>query len=48
MARKRSKENQGLPARWRHTHNAYYYQVPPGLEHLWEGKKNIPSRRQTQ
>lgn len=41
MARKRSKENQGLPARWRHTHGAYYYQVPPGLEHLWEGKKTF-------
>lgn len=41
MARKRSKENQGLPARWRHTHGAYYYQVPPGLEHLWDGKKTF-------
>lgn len=41
MARKRSKENQGLPARWRLAHNAYYYQVPPGLEHLWEGKKTF-------
>jgi integrase len=41
MPRKRSKENQGLPARWRHTHGAYYYQVPPGLEHLWEGKKTF-------
>lgn len=37
--RKRSPENQGLPTRWRHTHGAYYYQVPPGLESLWDGKK---------
>lgn len=39
MPRKRSKENQGLPLRWRLVHNAYYYQVPPGLEALWDGKK---------
>lgn len=37
--RARSPENRGLPARWRHTHGAYYYQVPPGLEHLWNGKQ---------
>lgn len=41
MPRKRSKENQGLPSRWRHTHGAYYYQVPPGLEHLWDNKKTF-------
>jgi integrase len=41
MPRKRRKENQGLPARWRHTHGAYYYQVPSGLEHLWDGKKTF-------
>lgn len=39
MPRPRSKENQGLPLRWRINHGAYYYQVPPGLEHLWDGKK---------
>lgn len=39
MPRKRSPENIGLPARWRHVHGAYYYQVPPGLEAFWEGKK---------
>lgn len=39
MPRKRSRENQGLPLRWRLVHNAYYYQVPPGLEALWDGKK---------
>lgn len=37
--RARSPENRGLPARWRHVHGAYYYQVPPGLEHRWDGKK---------
>jgi len=39
MPRKRKKENIGLPARWCYRHGAYYYQVPPGLEHLWDGKK---------
>jgi len=39
--RKRNPENVGLPARWRYTRNAYYYQVPPGLEHLWDGKKTF-------
>ena len=39
MPRKRNKENEGLPKRWRKTRNAYYYQVPPGLEYLWDGKK---------
>jgi integrase len=37
--RKRNIENTGLPKRWRLTHGAYYYQVPPGLETLWDGKK---------
>lgn len=35
----RSRENQGLPKGWRHTHGAYYYNVPKGLESLWDGKK---------
>lgn len=39
MPRKRNKENIGLPSRWRYIRNAYYYQVPPGSEHLWCGKK---------
>ena len=34
----RSKENKSLPARWRFKHGAYYYRVPVGLEHQWEGK----------
>ena len=45
MPRKRSKENQGLPARWRLAHGAYYYRVPPGLEHLWDSKKMFPLGR---
>lgn len=36
--RKRNKENQGLPKRWRHYHGAYYYRVPPGQEAQWDGK----------
>lgn len=39
MPRPRNKENRGLPARWRLTHGAYYYYVPPGLEPLWDGKR---------
>jgi integrase len=39
MARKRLKENMGLPARWRHYHGAYYYQVPRGHEGQWDGRK---------
>lgn len=41
MPRKRNAENRGLPLRWTHTHGAYYYQVPVGLEHLWDGKKKF-------
>jgi integrase len=39
MPKPRSKKHQGLPARWRHLHGAYYYSVPPGLESMWDGKK---------
>lgn len=39
MAKARLKENKGLPLRWKVDHGAYYYRVPPGLEHLWDGKK---------
>lgn len=39
MPKPRKPENRGLPARWRLLHNAYYYQVPPGLESRWDGKK---------
>jgi integrase len=39
MPKPRSKQHQGLPARWRHAHGAYSYSVPPGLEAKWDGKK---------
>lgn len=39
MIRKRNPENKGLPTRWQHRHGAYYYQVPPGQEAQWDGKK---------
>lgn len=41
MPRQRSKQNQPLPRRWRFYHGAYRYQVPPGDEHLWDGKKQF-------
>lgn len=41
MPRKRSKQNQGLPARWKFEHGAYFYRVPPGLEAMWDGKKTF-------
>ena len=41
MPRKRNKENQGLPSRWRLFHGAYYYSVPSGLEHMWDGKQSF-------
>lgn len=39
MSKKRNPENTGLPARWRHLHGAYYYNVPRGMEHLWDNKQ---------
>lgn len=39
MPKPRNKENQGLPLRWRCIRGVYYYDVPPGLEHMWNGKK---------
>jgi len=41
MARKRNKENQGLPARWQLKHGAYYYRVPPGQEAAWDNKSTF-------
>lgn len=41
MPRQRNRENQPLPRRWRHYHGAYFYRVPPGLEHLWDGKRQF-------
>lgn len=37
----RKKENKPYPKRWRLKHGAYFYRVPPGLEHLWDGKKEF-------
>lgn len=41
MSRVRKPENRGLPARWQHTHGAYYYRVPPGQEAAWDGKRRF-------
>lgn len=41
MARKRKKENKSLPARWEFYHGSFYYRVPAGLEHKWDGKKRF-------
>lgn len=41
MPKARNPENRGLPARWKHAHGSYYYQVPPGLEAAWDGKKQF-------
>ena len=41
MPRQRNPENTGLPQRWRFVYNAYYYQVPAGMEHHWNGKKTF-------
>lgn len=41
MPKKRKPENKGLPERWRQYHGAYYFRVPPGLEYLWDGKKQF-------
>lgn len=41
MPKPRNAENRGLPARWQHIHGAYYFQVPPGLEAAWDGKKKF-------
>ncbi|MEO6918619.1 MAG: tyrosine-type recombinase/integrase [Collimonas sp.] len=30
-----------MPARWRFTHGAYYYQIPPGQEPAWDGKRTF-------
>lgn len=38
---KRLSDNKGLPERWRCRHGAFYYRVPPGLEPMWNGKKEF-------
>lgn len=37
--RSRLPDNKALPKRWTKKHGAYYYLVPTGFEHLWDGKK---------
>lgn len=37
----RNKKNRGLPARWRERNGTYYYRVPEGQEHNWDGKKEF-------
>jgi integrase len=39
MSRRRNEENRKLPQRWIFSHNAFYYQVPRGLESEWGGKR---------
>lgn len=39
MPKKRRPENRGLPSRWTHRFNAYYYRPPPGQESAWDNKK---------
>lgn len=41
MPRPRNPENFNLPKRWQFTHEAYYYQVPPGLEKYWNHKRKF-------
>ncbi len=41
MPKARRPENRPLPERWRFRYNAFYYQVPPGLEPQWDGKKEF-------
>lgn len=36
--RPRNRGNKDLPARWRRKGGSFYYRVPPGLEHQWDGK----------
>jgi hypothetical protein len=40
--RRRKPENAGLPKRWRIVRGKVYYQVPPGQESQWDGKKTFP------
>lgn len=36
--KKRLKENQPLPKRWKWQHGAIYYLVPPAEKHIWDNK----------
>ncbi len=39
--KKRLKENRRLPQRWRWKAGSIRYQVPPGQEGMWDGKKEF-------
>src|SRR5271154_5259957 len=41
MPRARNNENRGYPKSWRFRYDAYYYRVPKGQEHLWDGRKEF-------
>jgi hypothetical protein len=41
----RTTQNRPLPARWRPRFGTYYYRVPPGQEHQWDGKTEFPLGR---
>jgi hypothetical protein len=41
MPRARNNGNRGYPKSWRFRYDAYYYRVPKGQEHLWNGKKEF-------
>jgi hypothetical protein len=41
MPRTRNSENRGYPKSWRFRYDAYYYRVPKGQEHMWDGKKEF-------
>jgi integrase len=41
MPRTRNSENRGYPKSWRFRYDAYYYRVPKGQEHFWDGKKEF-------
>lgn len=39
MTPRRTRANSGLPRNWRHRYGGYYYRVPAGEEHRWDGKR---------
>lgn len=41
MPRPRNPENMNLPKRWQFHHEAYFYQVPPGMEKYWNHKRKF-------
>ena len=41
MPKLRNHEHKGLQSGWRYRYNSYYYRVPSGQEHLWDGKSEF-------